>query len=270
MLRILTLCLVAGACAGDAQSVAMRVLLDTLVINGPSVVEIPVSLPDLRRLASEGASQAVAEPRNVASIGPSGVRCLRAGDATVRVMTGAAREQLLVRCRPIASFAPSKGPESLFLGGPPVPLRVLALDSGGYPVNELRFTTHVQDTSVAVVENGDLLAMSVGKTRVRLDFDGVLVSESVEVVERIVDERVVLARGESLSWVIEKGRYRASLTLSGTSAAEVPVSWFSERANCALDGRSKLVLHCVVAGRGRVVLRAESNVIGIVHVDRRP
>lgn len=243
-------------------------LADPFVYNGPAAVELPV-----RALTAAGAPLDVpigasSESPAVVEVAGERLRCLRTGDATIRVKVRSLRAAFVVQCRPILSFGPPLEPLDLVLGEDPVPLAPVAYDSGGQRVEDLRFSATTADTAVIALHSGLVLPRRVGTAAVRLDFGGIETGITVEVVAPVARDTVQLAAGEYRSWALGPGRYVARLE-HVAGAASAPIVWRSANANCAFDPRSRATLHCVIADSGAIVAVAQAPAQATVRIDRR-
>lgn len=257
----------AVACRGDAPD-RLVPLADPFVYNGPAAIRLPV-----RALTAEGVSvtlpmEATSETPAIAEVSGGGVRCLRAGDAEIRVRAGTLRTSFVMQCRPVDSFGPPFSLEELEVGGDPVPIALTAFDSSGRRVDDLRFHASTRDTAIVALRSGLVVPRRMGTATIRLDFGGLERATHVEVVAPVRRDTIRWAAGEYRQWTLGPGRYRARLeTAAGEGAAAI--AWGSANANCAVDPWSPATLHCVIADRGTLVAVARAPARATVRIDRR-
>ncbi len=242
------------------------------------------TLSDAPILATSGSD-------SIVSVTDSTLRCVREGDATISLSSGPLHGELHVRCRPIGAFSPFSFLE-LDLGGPPQPLQVVAYAIDAFPqqsphigpivlfpkddsrrVEELSFSTHVMDTTVASVDAEGLVhPLAVGKTRITLDFVGLEHTVGVWVIEQLSADTLHLSSGEIRSWELAPGRYRVSVRRADGVEALAGTEFSTVDANCAREPANREMIHCVVyAGDlGKVFVRATRPVAAVVKIARMP
>lgn len=264
--RILTVA--ASLACTDAAPVRVVPMADPFVYNGSAPITLPVQALDASGAVVEAAFDATSDAPMVAEVGGDRLRCLRAGDARIRVTSAGLTTTFVARCRPILSFGLPPG-LTLVEGGAPVPLMVVAYDSGGQRVDDLRFRAVTSDTTVIAIRDGVVVPRRMGKADIRLDFGGIETRGFVEVVSPLVRDTVLLAAGEYRAWPLGPGRYQAWLGVPAGTAATPAIAWRSSKANCARDDRVPRLLHCVVDDSGAVVAMARTAARVVVHVDRR-
>lgn len=255
---------------GDARPAAIVVDADPFLLNGPG----PVGLP-ARVLSASGATltnvplAGASDADSVATVDNGAVRCRRRGDARLTLGAGALTASMLVQCRPVVTFAPFSIVE-LEMGGASGSIPVVAYDTNGRQVTDLRFSALVHDTSVAMVQRGQVVPRSLGQTRIDLDFGGVRTTGMARVVATVLTESVSLAAGEYRRWPLTAGRFRISAHApDGRSVAGV--TYRVADANCARDSQHRETIHCVVADSAQVVLlssRPVSLVLRVVRMKR--
>lgn len=276
----------------DSRPAALVVDRDPLVLNGPGQLRIPAHLLTRSgRAVSDAPILATSGSASIVSVTDSTLRCVREGDATISLSAGPLHGELHVRCRPIGSFSPFTFLE-LDVGGPPQPLQVVAYAIDSFPqqsphlapivlfpkgdsrrVEELSFSAHVGDTTVASVDADGLVhPLAVGKTRVTLDFVGLEHTVGVWVIDQLSADTLHLASGEIRSWELGPGRYRVSVQRADGVDAPAGTELGTVDANCARDPLSRETLHCVVyAGDlGKVFVRATRAVRAVVQIARMP
>jgi hypothetical protein len=249
--------------------------LDTLLINGPAPIALPVDAFDRDgQPIARFALDITASSDSAVLVSDGTARCRRAGEATLEFSAGETRASMLVRCRPIASFNMAHYDE-LRVGGPPIPMPLLPVDSLGQRVTEWRAGSRVLDTTVARVRAGRIYPQAFGQTWIEVDFGGLTHIVGAIVIELVAEDTVSLARGEYRTWPLPAGRFQITLTSPDSSAWSVPPTLAADGANCALYRSPELTMHCVVERAATVMVRvpersreAETNVA--VRIVRRP
>lgn len=276
MRRILPLLLLAsGLACRDATPARLTVGLDTLLINGPAPIALPVqAIGHDGQPITRFALDITASSDSAVLVSDGAARCRRAGDATLEFSAGDKRASMLVQCRPIAGFNMAYYDE-LRVGGPPIPMPLLPVDSLGQRVTEWRAGSRVLDTTVARVRDGRIYPQTFGRTWIVVDFGGLTEVVSATVIELVAEDTVSLARGEYRTWPLPSGRFQITLTSPDSSAWSVPPMLAADGANCALYRSPELTMHCVVERAATVMVRvpersreAETNVA--VRIVRRP
>jgi hypothetical protein len=226
----------------DAAPARLALESDTLIINSPRAVVIPVHAVDsdgglIRRVRLTYASNAA-----VAHVWQDGrVACSGTGDATVTVAARALEAHVTVRCRPRLwlTLAPdlsgAASGERLWVGAPPRELSVIAYDSGDVPVHlpPGTATARVHHDSVARIIGSRVYALSSGRTSVDLEFDGASGGAMINVVERVVHDSLQLVGGERRSWRVPPGYYEMRLDLPRDAKPGQGLELAAYAANCA-------------------------------------
>jgi hypothetical protein len=292
MHRVCMALVVAAMACSDSTPAALVVDRNPLLLNGPGAIRLPARvLTRSGRTLRDVPILATPSDDSIVSVTDSTLRCVREGDATLGLAAGHLTGELHVRCRPIGSFAPFSHLE-LAVDGPPQPLPVVAYAIDAFPpaerfittvadfarrehrrVEELSFSAHVRDTTVARVNaDGQVQPLALGKTRITLDFVGLTHIVPVTVIQPLSTDTVHLASGEYRNWELEPGRYRLSVVRADGSETPAGTEMGAVGANCARDRYSRETLHCVVydGERGHVIVRAPRASQVVVHVARMP
>lgn len=262
------LALVTGAC-GDSRAAAIVIEEDPLLLNGPAFVRIPATIVSAEgRSLDRNFDVATSDADSVAAVENGGVKCLREGNARLRLGVGSLSASLIVECRPVIGFGPFEQVE--FELGVPHAIPVVAYAPGMTRRSRLRYSARVADTTVAVVRNGLLVPLSLGQTTVKLNFGGIETEGPISVVVPVSVDTVQLAASEYFSWRLRSGRFRVSAELPGTTTAATDVRLRAVNANCAHDNLSEQTIYCVVSDSARVVAFASRNLLAVVRIVRLP
>lgn len=258
VLRVTATMTVAVVACTDTVPSQLLVDANPVVLNGPASYRLPVTVLNRRgdTLSNRHLTYTVSPDTTLALTGDGTIRCLRRGDAIVTVRQNALVGALVIHCRPISAFGGAIGLR-LFLGQAPMAPTVSAFDQDGQPVTELRATAGALDSRVARYANGVITPLGVGKTVLRLDFGGLVLHLTIEVVRSIEDARVSLAAGEIRTWRLPPGRVEVMLRedeVHGT-AHRLVLEFY--RANCARvrAGPGDQHVYCVSSGSGSLVVR---------------
>jgi hypothetical protein len=245
-----------AACGGREPS-KIVVQSDTLIINGPLAVQIPV-----RAFNRDG--RVIAHPRLAYSGGSNAVRvsndgrvtCAADADAPVTITRKTLTKQILVRCRRIRNFAPIFTASTLIAGDPPSPPVVRAFDFDGKPVTLLHATAEVLDTSVARIrDDGRIFPLARGKTTMIIDFGGVSQRLNVEVDERVIQTPLRLVSGEVRSWRLPPGYYEIRLESPAGKQSKRSLALFMYRANCSHSSSGGQHYYCITKDNSSVIVQ---------------
>lgn len=263
-LALVALTLVAAGCGRESRPPArqvparLEVERDTVVINGPRAVLLPVRLID-----SAGRAMPI-EAWSLDLSGDSAVRitggklaCRGRGDARVTVAVGGLSTGLVVRCRPIVAFG-FPPPLELALGGPPARVRINALTSSYTPETLLEFTARVADSSVIAIRDGLVHPVAVGRATVVVDLGGISTAVTAQVYEAIADDSLRLAPGEFRSWALGPGRYEIGVSPLASPSDLKWLSMETEGASCVRDTQREDWIHCLLRSRGGVGVRNQA------------
>lgn len=266
------------ACGGPAPD-RLVVDADTLVINGPRATAAPIHgvtsdgrTASRSRIQWSGASRVVRISRN------GDITCQHKGDAVVTASRGSALARVVVLCRPIAGFGFAGGfADRLYVGGAPQGFVIQAFDSERAPVRLTHASALIEDSAVARVDNGLLRAVSLGMTRLNLDFDGVRWSRMVEVDEKVAYDTLRFVGGEMKTYrVAPDGWYEIQLYRADSADHGPGLEVGSYNANCVRAIAGGFHYYCI-AGTGTSIvvqntlpLGARSDRLGILVIFRKP
>lgn len=255
MNRRSVLVLLALGCA-DAAPTRIVVPSEPYVLNGPAPVPLPAQLllPN-GTLTVPKQLGAQLSTDSAVQLAHRLLSCRRAGEADVTLSSGTLRAYFTVRCRPITSFRPPPPTLDLYVGGPPQPLAISPVGPHNEAVTEWRAGISVRDTSVVRVKNGYVYPLRFGRTTIRLDFGGISTPVSAMVVERVIADSLLLARGEYRAWQLPAGRYEIRLRPIVGVLAATPFWLRSLHANCAPDTFAVQTFHCLVDSSATIVVR---------------
>ncbi len=268
MLKTLVLLLLAAVACRQPDASAIAYEGDAIVSNGPATIPVPAWA-----VSASGESLAVrlamsVDSTEIAEVVDDGVRCLKAGDVTVTLAFGRIQQRIELMCRPVVSFAPPIYEDDLFVGGPPVPLAVIALDAAGKQVHELTFSARNSDTTVIHVVDGMVYPRALGTARVIMDFGGVSTDLSYEVAESVARDSLQLAAREVRIWRLGPGKYRSRF-FSESSEGGDPVSWRAPSDLCAYASDRRSELHCAFRDSASIAIFARRGARVFVRIDRR-
>jgi hypothetical protein len=239
-------------CWCSAAGIAQGAPRDTMIVNSRKNIEIPASAIPWRIFGKPAFS---VTPATVAHIPhDKAVACDTTGDATVTVSNRLSTRRVLVKCRPVKTFAVFPQIRMELAKGP-IPMPAVAnrgLD--GTPVKELAGTAEVRDTNVLRLENNVLYPKALGRTLVLMDFAGLTATLGVEVYEPVTSGPVTLTGGEMKSWRLPRGRYEINLTPAEGQKTQ-PLALSMYRANCAPGREGPQHIHCVTYEEGALIVR---------------
>jgi hypothetical protein len=260
----LAVALVALGCGRESRLHARQVPArldaerDTVIINGPRAVLLPVRLVD-----TAGVSMPI-EAWTLDLRGDSAVQirggklaCRGQGDARVSVTVGRLNTSLVVRCRPVAAFG-FPPPLELAVGGPPAPVRINALSSTSDSVTLLEFALRVADSSVITIRDGLAYPVAVGRATVVVDLGGISTAVTAQVYEAIANDTLRLSPGEFRSWALAPGRYEIGVAPLASPSDLKWLSMETEGASCARDTQREDWIHCLLRSRGGVGVRNQA------------
>lgn len=272
------LCLALVACSGPAPA-RLIVDADTLVINGPRATAAPIHgvTTDGRtaarsRIRWSGASSVV----RVSSTGD--ITCRHKGDAVVTASRGTLSASAVVLCRPIAVFGLVGGiVQRVYVGGPPQGFLIQAYDSDRVPLHLTHASALIEDSAVARVDNGLLRAVSLGMTRLNLDFDGVEWSRMVEVDEKVAYDTLRFVGGQMKTYRVAPGGWYDIQLYRADSADRGPgLEVGSYNANCARAVTGGFHYYCIAGAATSIVVQnalpsgGHSERLGILAIFRKP
>jgi hypothetical protein len=272
------LCLTIVACRGPAPD-RLVVDADTLVVNGPRAIAAPIRGVTIDgRIASRSRMQWSGTSR-VARVSRAGdVTCQHKGDALVTASRGAVSAHVVVLCRPIAAFGFASGfPMRVYVGGPPQGFLIQAFDSDKAPVRLTHASALIDDSTIAHVDGGLLRGVSLGTTRVKLDFDGIEWSRMIEVDEKVAYDTLRLVGGQMKTYrVAPDGWYEIQLYRADSADHGPGLEVGSYDANCARAITGGFHYYCIArAGTSIVVQNSlprgrRSDRVGILTIFRKP
>jgi len=233
---------------------------DTLVINGPSAVRVPVRLVDI-----EGADVPI-ETWDLRLAGDSVVRirdgrivCEGRGDATIVVTVASLERTVVVRCRPVIAFG-FPPPLELALRGPALPVRVHALGPAQQREELLAFQLRTSDSSIVEIRDGLVHPLSVGRANIVVDLGGIATAVTASVFEPIADDTLNLAPGEFRSWPLAAGRYEIAVLPLRDAAGLKLLAMETEGAKCVRDSQSDALIHCNIRLAGGLGVRNQATI----------
>ncbi len=254
------------------EPAAARIVVDAdpFLLNGPGPVGFPAHVESAtgERLGAP-AFVATSDADSIASASAAGLRCHRRGDAHITLSIAELSHGFVVQCRPIRSFSPFLAIEAE-AGGPLEPIPLMAFDSTGRRVEEVRFSASSRDTTIAVASDGMVQPRALGRSYIHLDFGGLTSRVGVTVIQTLVVDTLALAAGEYRQWPLGTGRFRIGVFRADgrqelTGAALRPVN-----ANCARDRGHRETIHCVVADSALLAVVATRPTRAIVRIVRMP
>jgi hypothetical protein len=189
MRRVAGLLVVLSTSAG-CRDVPARITVgngDTVVINSPRAVTLPVRIVDrkgdvIRR--KEQVRFEVTAGSALRALGGDSIACSGAGDAHLRMSSGPISSSVVVLCRPIHSVRTDMFVE-LTAGGASHPLTIGGFDERREPVREIAFGVTVADSSIAFVRDGRVHPRGPGWTFLLIDMAGCQVAVHVRVHDTI-------------------------------------------------------------------------------------
>ena len=260
----LAVALVALGCGRESRLPARQVPArldaerDTVIINGPRAVLLPVRLVD-----TAGVTMPI-EAWSLDLRGDSAVHlkagklvCRGRGDARVSITVGSLTTGIMVHCRPVAAFG-FPPPLELALGGPPAPVRINALTDASDPETLLEFALRVADSSVIAIRDGLVYPVAVGRATVVVDLGGISTAVTAQVYEAIANDTLRLSPGEFRSWTLAPGRYEIGVSPLASPSELKWLSMETEGASCARDPQREDWIHCLLRGRGGVGVRNQA------------
>jgi hypothetical protein len=242
-----TLCLVLTLVLGCADrtpaSIGFKDLPPLVLSTSPFSLEGSVLNKDGKPLAGHPLSFSISTS-DVAELSESGsFRCLQSGDAMITVTAAGLSTTLPMKCRIATQIAV---PESLMLilGDPPVKVNARALGQGERPLPDVPVELTSSDASIMTASDGSATPVALGKATLKASVGPIASAIPVEVVERIVSERLMLKDGAKQVWTLEPGEYRVEIDVE--SAFRVPhgviVSWNGATCDDQPEKRSHRLL----------------------------
>jgi len=233
---------------------------DTLVINGPGAVRVPVRLVDIAgadvpietwdlRLAGE----------SVVRVRDGRIVCEGRGDATIVVTVAGLERTVVVRCRPVVAFG-FPPPLEIALRGPALPVRVHALGPSQQREELLAFELRTPDSSVVEIRDGLVHPLSLGRATIVVDLGGIATAVTASVFEPIADDTLSLVPGEFRSWPLAAGRYEIAVLPLRDAAGLKTLAMETEGAKCVRDARSDALIHCNIRVAGGVGVRNQATI----------
>lgn len=272
------LCLALAACSGPAPD-RLVVDADTLTINGPRAVAAPIhSVTTDGRTASRTRIQWSGASRVVRVSRTGDITCQHKGDAVITASRGSTSARVVVLCRPIATFGFASGfPMRMYVGGPPQGFVIQAFDSESAPVRLTHASALLEDSAVARVDSGLLRGTSLGMTRLRLDFDGIQWSRSVEVDEKVAYDTLRFVGGQMKTYrVAPNGWYEIQLYRADSADHGPGLEVGSYDANCARALTGGFHYYCIARTGTAIVVQnslprgRHSERTGILVIFRKP
>ncbi len=230
---------------------------DTLVLYGGEFTWVPVSVVHDTGASAELKAKFIPRDQSVVRTSGSAVACRRAGMTDIQVELGKLTTSFVVTCR----FAQRIAAESyleLEPGGPPRSLEATAVLSSGNSEVLHPISATSTDSAVAIVRDGAVVPLAVGRAGIRIDYGGVRTTMTVQVRLTIADDTVVVKPDESRAWQLAAGRY--SMTVKVSSPRDLGIlNMETEGLNCSRDSRDEDTIHCVAAEPAEVTLRNTSS-----------
>jgi hypothetical protein len=257
-------CVGCVAACSDAAPVRLAVEADTLLISMSQPLKIPVhAVAQDGRLAGHS-RLTFASNSSVVRAWPDGrVACTRPGDAVVTIAERTVTTHIVVECRRRMWLSLSGANETLWVGGPPRDVAVVAYDSANHAVHlpPGTATARIHDDSIARIIGGRIYALSRGRTSVDVQFDGVSGGAAINVVERAVHDSLRLVGGELRTWRVTRGYYELRLDVSAPRERRPGLVLAAYHAKCYSvprdDGRHYF---CNLADDSAIIVRNMSPV----------
>ncbi len=265
MRRLALISLTVTAC-GDAPVVLRVGRADTVVVNHQHAVPLPLTAVFQN---GDTVGQPAARWRQVG--GPSlnltdsgTVTCTAAFDARVVAEYESRRAEALIRCRPIKGFLFFGNSVSMRLSDAPAVYPINAVDVDGNPVPLIAGEAVIEDTSIAELDSGRVIAKRYGSTSIRIRAGNCSTRVSVTIrdtvasladIQPFVDYKhsMTLVSGEYWSSALPAGHL--ILRLDTDSLAHDRVALGVLRANCARIRESRQELSCMTGDTSIVVVR---------------
>ena len=220
-----------------------------------SLHPLTATLANAKGEALKGSVSWSAGPADVVEISSTGtLRCLKTGDGTLTLAGGGLTTPVPVKCRiPTEIVMPHE--LQLILGSAPTALHARALGEGGRPLPEVPLQTTSSDPSVVEVQGDTAKPIAVGKAMVKAAAGPIGAVTPVEVVDRVVSERLELKDGAKRTWNLKRGAYRVEVDVKPSVQVSqgVTLSWAgatcenqperqSQRASCWVDDAATLTV----------------------------
>lgn len=266
------------ACRGPAPA-HLVVDADTLVINGPRPVAAPIhGVTADGNVASRSAVRWTGASRVMRVSRTGEITCQHKGDGVVTAARGGISAHVTVLCRPIAAFGFGGGIyDRVYVGGPPQGFLIQAYDSERVPIRLTHASALIDDSAVARVDSGLLRGVSLGVTRLRLDFDGIPWGRNVEVDEKIAYDTLRLTGGQMKTYrVTPDGWYEIQLYRADSADHGPGLDVGSYDANCARAFNGNFHYYCISRAGTAIVIQntlppgRRSDRLGILTIFRKP
>lgn len=216
-------------------------------------------------------------PADVIEVSTGGTfQCLKTGDASLIVTTGAASATLPVKCRLPAEITM---PPSLriVLGSGPATIETRALGEGGSPMADVPVPITSSDPAVVTVEGNRATPVAIGKATLKAALGAIVAVTPVQVVEKIASGPLVLEDGGSRAWTLEPGTYEVEIDVQPLvrSKQGVTVSWDGTSCPPELESQTHR-LSCTFGSpatltvKNPATLGLGARVSGTIHVHRVP
>jgi hypothetical protein len=191
-----------------------------------------------------------ATPAEVVKVSSDGsLLCLKTGDASIALSGAGLTTAIPLKCRiPTEIVLPET--TQFILGSEPVTLRATALTEGRQPMADVPVELTAPDSSILKIEGNRAVPVSIGKTVLKATAGSVTAMGPVEVVERVVSERMTLEDGKARSWTLERGAYRVEIdvTTSRKIAHGVTTAWEGSKCEAQPERQSHRI-SCTVLDR---------------------
>lgn len=184
------------------------------------------------RPASGEAVTYSAVPEGVVDLSAGGeLLCLRSGDVSLVLRGGGVTTEIPIKCRiPTEIAVPAE--LRLVLGSKPAAVQPRVMGEGGVVLKDVAAEITSSDPAVAAVENGKVRPVAVGRARLRAAVGTIAAVTPVEVVERIVSERLALADGARHEWHLKEGTWLVTIDARADPPGRGGVALAWERAAC--------------------------------------
>ena len=210
-----------AAGGASVRSERLAVESDTLMISTAQSVNIPVHAVGRDGRLVSGVRLIFSSNSSVLRTWPDGrIACTRSGDAVVTIAAHAITTRIVALCRRRMwlTLSVAGASDTLWVGGPPREISVVAYDSANHPVHlpSGTATARIYDDSIARIVGGRVYALSRGRTRVDLAFGGLSGLAGIDVVERAIHDSLRLVGGELRTWRVSPGYYEPRLDVPAT------------------------------------------------------